>query len=176
MNQNEKNLELDFLDFFDENEFSQNNNPELQYVNLNNHNRISVQKKTNLNNIDEIKLEEKIFVILEQIRITEENLLNQIRKLQDNRRVNKRSEKDQCMAINRKGKRCQGYVCKKSEHLCFAHRLIARKESINSHLYQKRTPNSFSDTPLSFTSTPTSQDNECNGNHGGISLRDGSHH
>lgn len=145
-------------------------NPDLEFINISDLNSKYIQKRNYLNNIDEIKLEEKIFVILEQIKLSEENILNALKKLQNNKRSTNRSEKDHCLAINRKGKRCQGYICKKSEYLCFAHRLIARKQNINSHLYQKKTP----DTINSDFTTPKSLDNESIGDHGGFSFRSGS--
>jgi hypothetical protein len=110
---------------------------EIEYINESNNKIFSSKEK--LDNIDEVKLDEKLYVIRDEIRRFKKEILYEIRRLKSNRKPIHRDPKDQCGAINRKGKRCQGYICKKSKHLCYAHRIIARKSHINSHLYQKQT-------------------------------------
>jgi hypothetical protein len=88
--------------------------------------------------INEQILDEKLYIISEQIRLSEHNIINAIKQWASQKKKIRRDEKNQCVVPNRKGQRCRGYICKKSKKLCHAHRMVAIKEAENSHLYQKK--------------------------------------
>lgn len=139
-------MDIDVEDLLNEaNEFySENDHDEQNYLSETN------QVENNITS----NLDEKIFVILEQIRISENKILSAIQKLTENRHKGHRNDRTQCFAVNRKGRRCMGYICKKSKYLCYAHRDIAVNKTSKSHLYKKKSPQSVNSD---YYTTPGSE-------------------
>jgi hypothetical protein len=88
------------------------------------------QKKSN-------DLDEKLFIIINVINRAKQEIINEIKTIKNQRIRKHRNPNTQCVATNRKNQRCQGYICKKSRHLCYSHQSSV-KDNINSHLFKKK--------------------------------------